>query len=95
MAEYQSMTNFETFIVSLWLNNDKVHLPYLEKLAKSTREDKVSTLKNYIEQEVEKTIPPKMQTHMLHNAWFIMDLVSHAIESQVDYLQILSMARER
>jgi len=91
---YQSMTNFETFIVSLWLNNDTVHLPYLTQLAQSSQEDKVQTLKTYVENEIDKTLLPSMQTHILHSAWFILDLVSHCVESEVNYLEILSTAKE-
>jgi 23S rRNA maturation mini-RNase III len=94
MSKYQGMTNFETFIVSLWLNNEKEHLSFLTDLARSTRNDKVITLKSYIEEQIEKTIPAKQQTHILNNAWFVLDLVAHCLDSQVNYLEILALARE-
>lgn len=91
---YQGYTNFPTYVVALWLSNDAERNAYLYELANSTKEDKVVTLKEYVEKERDKTITSTMEIRILHNAWFITDILNNALEVETNYLEILENAKE-
>jgi hypothetical protein len=86
--EYNGYSNYQTWNVSLWLDNDQgLHL-YFQELAEKLKEDHENDL-NLATYELQEIIKDFVNDHnpLIDNADMFSDLIGHAI-SNVDFYEI-------